>query len=182
MLSALCVASCASTIRTPRAPEEPVATFLLVDAMHRGLWFPREGGGYVEYGYGDWSWYAEGDDRWHDVFRTVFWPTRGTLGRRLSSARDEEDLRRRNAGQSLHRLEVDREAMRALRDELDAAFAAHQDEQVHNSRHGMSFVPAPDSYWAGHNCNDAVARWLERLGCSVSCALIRIGLDVRDSD
>ena len=82
----------------------------------------------------------------------------------------------------LHEIPVACTDMTALRDALESAFAKGVDEQVYNARYRMSFVPSPDGYWFLHNCNDAVARWLEKLGCSVSWVPIRIDLVVYAAD
>ena len=160
-LSLICAApGCASSVRSPLSPEDPVEAFLLVDAMHRGLWMPREQGGYVEYGYGEWSWYAEGDDSWYDVFSTIFWPTRGTLGRRISPASDEQELRRRHAGQALERLVVARADMHSLRAELDALVEAWEFRQQNKGPYpypacssncfSNSFLSRPGPFMACH--------------------------------
>lgn len=171
------VTGCVSEIRPPTSPEDPVATFLLMDDRHRGLLLPRVEGGFVEYGFGDWDWYAQCCDRWYHTFDTVLWPTQGTLGRRLSPARDGEELRRQFSWMDLHEIIVARHKMEALRAELAAAYAKEANREVYNSRYRMSFVPH-DSYWFLHNCNDAVAAWLQKLGCSVSWVPIRLDLSV----
>ena len=172
------VAGCTSTIRPPASPEDPVATYLLMDDRHRGVWLPRKEGGFVEYGYGDWDWYAKNHDSWYHVFDTVFWSTQGTLGRRFSSSRNGDELRRQFYWMKLHEIRVARTDMEALRTELANAFAKGADQQVYNARYRMSFVPSPDGYWLLHNCNDVVANWLAKLGCSVSWVPIRLDLAV----
>lgn len=51
---------CTSTITPPAKPVEPTTVYLLREAMHTGLVFAPAPGGteYVEFGYGDWSWFA----------------------------------------------------------------------------------------------------------------------------
>ena len=170
------VTGCTSVIHPPRAPEDPVAVYLLMDDQHRGLWLPAGASGFVGYGFGDWDWFATNHDAWYYVFDTVLWPTHGTLGRRSSAARSADELRRELHWMQLHEIVVARGNMEALRAELADSFAKGADEQVYNELHRMTFVPHPDSYWFLYNCNDAVTGWLRKLGCSVSWVPIRLDL------
>ena len=172
------VAGCVSDIRPPTAPADPVATYLLMDDRHRGVLLPRVEGGFVEYGFGDWDWYAENCDSWYHAFDTVLWPTQGTLGRRLTPARNGRELRRQFYWMRLYEIIVARTNMEALRDELQHVYAQGADREVYNPRYRMSFVPSGDGYWLFYNCNDAVASWLEKLGCSVSWVPVRLDLNV----
>ncbi len=180
-LAVCALAGCTSVVRAPPAPGDPVPVFLLLDARHRGLLLPAaDGKGLVEYGFGDWDWYALNEDAWYDVFDTVLWPASGALGRRPTDAADAPSLRARYPWMELHEFAVEREAMEALRGELEAPFAARAADQHFNPRYGMTFVPADDGFWCLFNCNDAAALWLERLGCEVSWVPLRLGLSVKE--
>jgi len=173
------ITGCVSDIRPPTAPADPVATYLLMDDRHRGVLLPRVEGGFVEYGFGDWDWYADNKNSWYHAFDTVLWPTQGALGRRFSAARDGDDLRREFYWMKLYEIVVARSNMEALRAELAQAYAEEATQEVYNPRYRMSFVPNGDGYWLFNNCNDVVATWLEKLGCSVSWVPIRLDLDVQ---
>ncbi len=172
------VLGCTSTVRVPVSVTDPVVVYLLVDDMHRGLWFPRKNGGFVEFGFGDWGWYAANQDKWYNVFDTILWPTQGGVGRRVSHARDGASLKREFHWMVFCELRVERGAMVALRGALERLFDQHRDEQVFNDRYGMTFVPVDASYWLCHNCNDELAEWLRRLDCEVSWVPIRLGLEL----
>jgi hypothetical protein len=165
-------------IYAPRLPQDPVAVYLLVDDRHRGVLLPRADGGFVEYGYGDWDWYAQNYDNWHHAFDTVLWPTQGTLGRRFSASRNGEELRRQFNWMQLHELMVARKDMEALRKELADSFAKGADRQVYNERYRMTFVPHDESYWCLYNCNDVMTLWCEKLGCSVTWVPISLDFAV----
>ena len=172
---------CTSTVVAPRDPQAPVQVFLLHEALHIGLVLPcdlKSGPGYVEYGFGDGRWYALGKDRWYHVFRTVLWPTRGTLCRREFRAANAEDLRRVASWAKLSPLVVEGAQAGALRDRLEAQFRAREGEAVARRELGFRFVPADDSYWFAWTCADAVAVWLRELGCSIGWAPIRRSLHV----
>lgn len=178
----LSMPGCVSTARPPAAPDDPVATFVMSDSMHCGLVLPRSEGGFVEYGYGDWDWYAEDYDSWYHVFDTLLWPTQGTLGRRLTVASDGDALRKEFHWMEVYELVVASKDLMRVRAELGALFQKGIEDLVLNRRDQMSFVPHDDGYWMLHNCNDEIAEWLEQLGCEVSWALIRVGLRVEQRE
>lgn len=169
-----------STITPPEDPDDPVTIYLLMDDLHRGLWLPNADQGLIEYGFGDWDWYANNQDSWYHVFDTILWPTAGTLASRRTSARSEEELRRQFSWMQLHPIQVAAKDMQTLLESLADRFAAASNQQVYNSRYGMTFVPAGESYWFLSNCNDAVASWLESLGCSISWVPIRLDLQLAE--
>ena len=84
---------CTSTVTPPTNPIDPVEVFVLSEAMHTGIVLPPDPGSsgnpdqYVEFGFGDWNWYALSNNAWNNAFATVLWPTQGALGRRTFGAR-----------------------------------------------------------------------------------------------
>lgn len=168
---------CASTVSAPGAPDDPVATYLLLDAKHPGLALPDPGGGYVEYAFGEWGWFAWNRNRWYHGFGAMLWPTQATLGRRILLARDGAELRQRFHWMEIHELIVERSAADRLRVGLERISEQDRRSRHHNELYGMTFVPLERAYWFGHNCNDEVADWLAELGCSVSWVPIRRDLE-----
>ena len=177
--AALLLSGCVSVVVPPAHPVDPVEVFLSQEGIHSGLVLPRPEGGYVEYGYGDWDWYALNCDRWYHVFDTVLWPTQGALGRRSYAARTAEELRAEARGPALDSLAVSRRDAEGLLRELDARFEATRDTEVYNEVSGMRLVQVPEGFWCCYGCADATSEWLRRLGCSVSCTVIRTRLVVR---
>ena len=169
---------CVSSVTAPPAPDDPVHVFLRFEALHRGLILPTESGGHVEYGFGEHGWYALMKDRWYHVFGTVLIPTGATLGQRFLTAADHEALMAAYPYSKLHTLEVSAARARDLADELAAEYEAHVGSEIYNRAYRLHFVESDDSYWFLYNCNDAMARWLRRLDCSVSFVPIRLGLRV----
>jgi len=172
--------TCTSLVRPPADPRDPQAVFLLSIARHRGLVLPAPDGGWVEYAYGDHDWYARLRNRWYHAFDTVLWPTRATLGRRTLPS-DGAGRPATSGAVRLDRLEAPGARVRALARDLEARFEARRDERIHNAAYGLDFVPAEPGFWAFHNCTDAVAGWLERLGCEVSWALVRVDIALEPS-
>jgi hypothetical protein len=175
---AVAATCCTSTVTPPAGVVTPATVFLLREAMHTGIVLPpaREADEYVEFGYGDWSWFALGNDAWYHAFATVLWPTAGALGRRTFGARTADELRARVTWAELQAIDVERDRAHALRGELQRAFDAGLGDARPRPDLGWVFVPDDRSYWFAHNCADVAAAWFEQLGCSVSWAPIRRGL------
>ncbi len=176
-------ASCTSLATPPRAPQDPTSVFVLREARHVGLVLPVHSGEhverYVEFGFGDWAWYALERNAWHDVFATVLWPTQGALCRREHDARSAQELRDAAHWTTLEELTVSRARASALLERLEAEFSAGAARSVRLEAYDMNFAPCERSYWFADTCADAAAVWLEELGCEVAWAPIRIALRVR---
>lgn len=176
---AFAVFGCTSTVRPPAGPlSDPVAVLVGFDESHHGIVLPRAETGWVEYGFGEFGWYAEMKNAWYHAFATVLWPTQGTLGRRELAADDVSDARRELSWIHLEEIEVEGARVDALRDRLDAQFEAGRGGLVRNEAYRMDFVPVDEGFWCLFNCTDAVAEWLEELGCDVSWVPIRTGLEI----
>lgn len=172
---------CTATITPPRHVTDPTTVFVLREAMHTGLVLPPAAGSkeYVEFGFGDWSWFALGNDAWYHAFATVLWPTAGTLGRRTFFAADDEQLRRQVHWATLSGARVDGGRVRGLRAQLEARFARALPQAVQRPELGWTFVPCDRSYWFPQNCADVAAEWLADLDCEVSwvpiCTALAVG-------
>lgn len=173
---------CTSSIAPPERPSDPTTVFLLGEAMHSGIVLPPNGRDdeFVEFGYGDWSWFALGNDAWYDAFATVLWPTAGALGRRTFGARDAATLRSAVYWAELSPVVVSAAKANALRERLQRQFDAGQANAVRRADLGFTFVPMDRSYWFADNCADAAADWFVELGCDVGWAPVRIALEVDD--
>lgn len=170
---------CTSTITPPPDVQDPVTVFLLREAMHSGIVLPRAGDGeYVEFGFGDWNWFALANDAWYHVFATVLWPTPGTLGRRTFGARTADDLRQRVHWAELQPVLVSRPKAAALVARLQQEHDARSKDAVTRPTLGWTFVPYDRSYWFPQTCADVAAEWFRELDCTVGWTPIRSGLTV----
>lgn len=171
---------CNSTVTPPPPPDDPTTAYLLHEALHTGLVLPpltpEDPTGYVEFGFGDWSWYALSHDSWYNVFATVLWPTQGTLGRREFGAHTPETLQRAAYWAELSPIRVSQKKANALRAQLQATFDAASNQAIERRDLRFRFTPQPDSYWFAHNCADVAATWLTQLDCTIGWAPIRTGL------
>jgi hypothetical protein len=167
-----------ATVTPPATVAQPTTVHLLREAMHTGLVLPPRPGGeaYVEYGLGEWEWFARANDAWYRVFPTVLWPTTGTLGARPFAATDAAGLQRAAWWAELTPLQVEAPKVEALRARLESAMRARDSEAVRRPGLGWTFVPDEASYWFPNTCADVVADWCEELGCDVSWAPIRTAL------
>lgn len=170
LVALVLAASCTSIARPPAPGPDDVEVVLVAETCHKGLVLPAADGVRVEWGFGSFDWYALERNEWYRALTTVFWPSRGTLSRRVWSA-SEQDARR--AGDCVT-FRADRTRVNALARELQAAFDAARATRVWNEHYQTEFVASDESYWLFHDCHDETAEWLARLGCRVEPALVRL--------
>jgi hypothetical protein len=166
-----------SEVRPPADVEDPVSIRLLAAGRHSGLLLPCGDGRVVEYGYGEWSWYALGRDDWWRAPATVLWPNQGTLGRRYVRAEVLDAMGESYGGARLFSFLVERLRAERLLARLKAEFAALGPGH-HSDLYDMDFVRHPHRFHLLHDCHDEVAEWLGELGCTVTWTPIRTGLSV----
>ena len=148
--------------------------------MHTGVVFPgaTPDDEYVEFGFGDWSWFALGNEAWYHAFATVLWPTQGALGRRAFGVNTAAALPAAAYWAELEPVVVSSQRAQALRAQLQGLFDAGRANEVLRAGLRFRFVPFEANYWFPQNCADVAADWFEELGCEVSWRPIRLGLSV----
>ncbi|MEM9166144.1 MAG: hypothetical protein AAGB48_03885, partial [Planctomycetota bacterium] len=145
------------------------------------------GEAFVEWGYGDWRWYA--NDRGSLLYGSVIflWPTDGTVARRAwdgppwggggaGEPRDEI------AGYAewVYELDVDRSAAAELLASLESRYDASRGTEIYNERRRTWFVRDDSSYWLGHQSSSVMAGWLEDLGVDADGFTIRARYRARE--
>ena len=160
-----------------RSVRTAVTVYVIQDELHVGLVLPMRGG-YVEFGFGDWEWFARAQDRWYHVFATVLVPTPGTLARREHAVDSAAALQEALPWVRLQPITVDYARAEALRARLAAQFAARESEAVYRTGLRMQFVPWDRSYWFGDNCATAVVEWLRELDCTASWVPLLLNVSV----
>lgn len=158
------VTGCASTIRPPADPPDPVSVGVIDYGYHASLVLPAENGTSMEYAYGEWEWFALNNDAWYRVFPALCWPTQGALGRRALPLAPDRVV----AGEEIIVFQVGRAEATALLSRLNQRYASRTEEPVYNPLVGLTLVPDDASYCCFANCNTALADWLRELGCEVS--------------
>jgi hypothetical protein len=165
------LATCATHVRPPAAPSDPVSVYIVDYGRHASLLVPAaDGDGLVEWAYGEWRWYALDDSAWYRVFPVLLWPTRGTLGRHhlAGTPSDRATLADRLPSEAVHEIVVDGRRANELDVRLQTAWAAALDTRTYQGLHGLDFVHDDASYHLFHTSNHAVAGWLTELGCQVT--------------
>jgi hypothetical protein len=159
----LLVGGCA-TITPPPPPADAVTVYVVDYGRHASLLLHDQGDEWVEFGYGEWGWFAE--DR-ESLFRApliLLLPAQGTLARgpAVEPGPDPGWM----GAERVFAIAVERSDAAALRERLDAPFRDRA-ARIYRNRHGMECVPVPERYCLFHNCNSELARWLRALGCRV---------------
>lgn len=183
---ALAQAGCVGyTIRPPASVHDPVGVYIVDYGDTSRLWLPEEAGGYTEWGYGDWLWYANDETNKLYGLWTLAWPTAGTLGRHERATGPWgadgvllEDL----AGYArlVHEFDAERERVEALRAELNARFESQNATAFYNERRQMSFVKDREKYWMGHQSTTVMAGWARKLGCEASGYSLRANYTLKE--
>jgi hypothetical protein len=159
---------CANTIYLAERPSEFRKTYLVDFGRHSRMVFELPDGEFIEYGYGEWRWYANLQDRWWRVPAVLLWPTQGTLGRREWLGPDAE-ARLFDEYDSFTVLELPAEKGKvdALVAKLDRDFNGQSKYRVRNHVYRLDFVPYDRQYWLFSNSNHAAKNWLQELGYEV---------------
>jgi hypothetical protein len=175
------LAGCTTTIVPPSDPAVPARTYVLDYGRHTSLLLPAEDS-FVEYAYGEWSWFALDRTRVIDAFGTLLLPTTGCLGRMEWDMADDPDVIRRTVRcAEVLTLLVDADDVATLRAELDAIYHA-SDEPHFQPLYNLYFTPHPERYWMLHNCNQVLADWLRSLGCRARGLALLADFQVREPD
>ena len=74
---------CATKVVPPSNPVNPVMVYITDYGRHSSLVLPATNGGYVEWAFGDWNWFALGKTSWNYALLAVIWSPQSTLGRRV---------------------------------------------------------------------------------------------------
>ncbi len=167
-----------SFVHPPIRVEEPARVFIAdyIGSLHVGLVCECSDGDYVEFGFGEWEWYARGNNQCHRVIPALLWPTAGTLGRRQVFLNGDRPLPESLFSYAvLQEVSVERAALERLVIELNSRFERSL-PATSNPSHPLEFVPESRSYHLLRMCSDEVARWLRELGCKVSFSPIRLRL------
>ncbi len=173
------LAGCTSLVTPWAVVPDPVEVLIVRDGIHTGLILPCSMGMCIEYGYGEWNWYALNKDKWYDVFDTVLWPTQGALARRVYVISDINELISYRGSGTAVMLRVSRRRVDSLCQILDSLYTAGRATEVYNPVTRMHLVKYDRGFWWHNNCADAVAEWLRALGCTVTFDLVRTGLSLR---
>ena len=153
-----------SLVRPPPPVADSVVVRLLATGLHSGLLLPCGGGNVVEYGYGEWGWYARDETGWLRAPMIALLPSQGAIGRRYLREEDLAATGGTYGTATVAPIRVPRSATEKLVARLDLEFATGGDV-YHNELYDMDFVKCAERFHLLHECHDATAGWLRELGC-----------------
>jgi len=174
---------CATRVTPSADVHDPAVVYLVDYGRHSSLLIPSaappsplQRSDLREYSYGDWMYYAKGQDSVWDGARALLWRSRGALGRRdlpgFGPALDEAPIepaamiQRRLGVERVYPIVVERERAEALLAMLDARFdqGKSRGPLVENTRVDLDFVQDEVDYSLARHCNHEVRDWLRELG------------------
>jgi hypothetical protein len=168
IITATGAGGCATTIAPPPHPFDPVPVFITDYGRHSSVLLPHPNGGFTEYAFGDWNWFALKRTTSGDALEALFFSPASTLGRReLAIDDDVNAITTATRAAHVARIEVPRERAEALRRELEAIYERRMDTVTYQPYSDLWFVKTTGPYNLFHNCNHVTAAWLRELGCQV---------------
>jgi hypothetical protein len=163
--------SCTTVVRPPAAPATPEQVILISHGWSSSLIMRDQQGTAFRWAYGDWRYYALGQQGPFETIAAMLWPTPAALGRQTVEAAPEapwEVISRLGIGiDALFELNVEREAVVQLLQRLNDLYAANIDTFHFNPDYRLEFVRHPQPYTLINNSNRMIAEWLRELGCDV---------------
>lgn len=167
-LLALLISGCSTQVVPPSHPADAVNVYLTDYGKHSSVVLPVKTGGYDEYAFGDWDYFAQGHNGIFNAIRALLGSPQATLGRRhLDAQPDDTAMMHLLGANRLMRLAVERKASDSLLNELDARFRSDGNPIFYSDYSKLYHVPDPEHYWGGNNCNHVTAGWLRKLGCEI---------------
>jgi hypothetical protein len=156
-----------ATIIPPAAPLNPVTVHVAEIGIHARLLLP-EGDRWLQYGFGDWDYYARRQQSLLNGLLALLWPTPGALGLGEIDSLDRFRATSEAAGEQLLSFEVSVAQVNQLQYLLHNRFERQIPKgQVYNQVNNLSLVKDDQIYSVLHNSNHELAEWLEILDCQV---------------
>jgi hypothetical protein len=166
MGSMLGSAGCATRVVPPMVHGDAVMVHLSDYSRHSSLLLPTAGG-FEEYAFGDWDFFARGDARWWVGLRALLLSPQATLGRRFVPAPDGTLAAADIRAQRLMLFNTSAARADALKLTLDSQFNRATGPPMYSNYSKLYHIQDPEAYCLFHNCNHVTARWLRQLGCKV---------------
>ena len=161
-----------ATIIPPVAPLNPMTVHVVESGLHAQLILPQ-GDRWVQYGFGDWDYYALNRQDLAHALMALLWPTQGALGRGEVVSLAEFRASAEQAGFHLLSFEVPSAQVRQLRRSLQIRFEQQIPKgYVNNRAINLYLVQDEQTYSLLHNSNHELAEWLEALDCEVKSLLL----------
>lgn len=176
------IAGCRWTVTPPNpvSVSEETTVYLSQYGWHTRLALPDEQGStYLEYGFGDWHYYALGEQDKRSGLRALFRSESSALSRRKLFAPGSLDLHLHFGSRRTVDLKAPAERVEALREMLENQWNGAAERTVW--RHGSAFRKIDRDYALFHNSNHQTADWLEQLGCEIKGPTVRGNFELKRS-
>lgn len=159
------IQACTWTIIPPEPTADSTTVYISVYGRHTRLALPDGPGQYVEYGFGDWRYYAEAERNFFTGAQALFFSSGATLSRRELVEPNTADLSRHFFSNRTEAIEVPGDQASQLHKELLHAWEAGSGEAIRQG--ALVFRQTPQRYSLLHNSNHQTAHWLKQLQCEV---------------
>lgn len=168
LLMVILSSGCATRVIPPARPVDAVKVYLTDYGKHSSIVLPAPAGGYEEYAFGDWDYFALGNTALPVALRALAGSPQSTIGRRhVPEPSDGGTLQSILGANRLEEFDASQSLVEMLGNELDARFRHDGDSAFHSDYSGLDHVRDQEHYWAGNNCNHVTAAWLRQLGCEI---------------
>ena len=157
--------ACTWTIIPPEPTVDPTTVYISVYGRHTRLALPDGPGQLVEYGFGDWRYYAEAERNLFTGAQALFFSSGATLSRRELTDPNTAELSRHFFSNRTEAIEVPGDLASQLHEALLLAWEAGEGEEIRQG--SLVFRQSPQRYSLFHNSNHQTAFWLEQLQCEV---------------
>jgi hypothetical protein len=162
-----------TVIIPPIEPLEPVTVYVVDYGFHSRLVLPDRTGKLLQYGYGDWQYFALQNRDVLTTLKALFIPTQGTLNREeLSNLNTLKEIAEAQRRINLLEVEVAQEKMLKLREKLEDRFYQNIDSKITYSNGRSQFIKDDQDYTIFYNSNHQVVEWLEAMECKVKGIII----------
>ena len=154
----------------PANLDAPASVYITRYGRHTRLALPMENHHHgVEYGFGDWNWYALQDTNASSGLRALFLVTDSALSRRILLWQESAEAFQGESGGSLTlKVEVESSLAEALLAKLEERWQSlrHAEEVTHFNR-DIVYRKTDEPYHVLNNSNAKAVEWLRELGCRV---------------
>lgn len=168
LFATLLLSGCVWQVRPGVAVPDAAPVFLTRYAQHSRIALPKDAGGFVEFGFGDWYYYALGEKGLWSSLRAAFFSPYSALSRReLRWTLDAQDFLHWAGGEQTALLWVDPEQANRLLRELEYKWDSLTALRVYRETDGLHFAQWDRPYFLLRNSNHQTADWLRRLDVDV---------------
>ncbi len=164
----LLLPGCAWTVRAPATVADPVPVWISEYGKHCRVAVPSGRSTFVEYGFGEWNFYAREKRDIFSILRAGSGFGAGAFSRReLIPAADGTLSPWQTGGTRSESVLVERARAESLRGKLDARWQSNRHNVRQREIDGVVVSRDSARYHVFRNSNHATAEWLRELGCDV---------------